>query len=311
MFDWNDLRIFLTIARTGSALAAARELNLNQTTVTRRIDTLEHALGNSLFLRGARGSNLTEYGEAILPHAEAVERAALLLDSAANRLHRDQGGEIRITAPEAIMTLFVGPLTLRFRESHPGVRFDYISAENRLDMAKGDADVAFRAGGVLDGDTLVCQALPDIHWTVYVSGSLAQRRGMPKGVDAMAGFPIVSYSGSITTMQHLRLFMAKVQPCDIVGSSNNVPNMLGMIRAGVGIGILPCVVGDMQPDLSRCFPPPEGLSTPWWLVASREANELKRVREFMAFAADQMRRMRGALTGTLDQSGARALIQTL
>lgn len=311
MFDWNDLRIFLAIARHGSALAAARELNLNQTTVTRRVGALEHALGASLFLRGARGSILTERGEALLPQAEAVERAALALDGEAGRMQRDTGGEIRITAPEALMALFVGPLSLRFRESHPDIRFDYVSAETRLDLAKGDADIAFRAGGVLEGDTLVCQALPDIHWTVYASGPLAQRRGTPKGVDAMAGFPIVSYSGSITTMQHLRLFMAKVQPCDIVGSSNNVPNMLGMIRAGLGIGVLPCVLGDMQPDLSRCFAPPEGLSTPWWLVASREANELKRVREFMAFSADQMRRMRGALTGTLDQAAARALIQTL
>jgi DNA-binding transcriptional LysR family regulator len=85
MYDWNDLRIFLAIARSGSALAAGRELNLNQTTVTRRIDALEHALGAGLFVRGARGSGLTEQGRALMPHAEAVERAALELDHMAGR----------------------------------------------------------------------------------------------------------------------------------------------------------------------------------------------------------------------------------
>jgi DNA-binding transcriptional LysR family regulator len=311
MYDWNDLRIFLAVARSGSALAAARELNLNQTTVTRRMDALEHALGTHLFLRGARGSALTEHGQALVPRAEAVEAAALMVDGEASRLRRDLSGEIRVTAPEAIMMLFVGPLTLRFRESHPGVRFDYISAEHRLDIAKGDADIAFRAGGVLEGDTLVCQALPDIAWTAYAAEGLARRRGVPCGWGEMTGYPIVGYAGSITTMQHLRQFHSKVRPEDLVGSSNNVPNMTGMIRAGVGFGILPCIVGDMQRDLVRCFPPPEGLSTPWWLVASREANELKRVREFMSFAADQLRRMRGALSGELDQAAARARLEGL
>lgn len=311
MFDWNDLRIFLAIARSGSALSAARELGLNQTTVTRRIDVLEHALGTSLFVRGARGSQLTEHGQALLPRAEAVEAAALRVDNEASRLRRDLSGEIRVTAPEAIMQLFVGPLTLRFRELHPEVRFDYISAEHRLDIAKGEADIAFRAGGVLEGDTLVCQALPDIAWTAYGSESFARRRGLPTAVTALAGFPTVGYAGSITTMQHLKAFMCHVRPEDLAGSSNNVPNMTGMIRAGVGIGVLPCMVGDMQPDLLRCFPSPAGLSTPWWIVSSREASELRRVREFMSFAADQVRQLRGALSGSLDQATARAMLETL
>jgi DNA-binding transcriptional LysR family regulator len=311
MYDWNDLRIFLAIARTGSALAAARELGLNQTTVTRRIDALEHALGTPLFLRGARGSELTEQGEAIRPHAEAVERAALAVDGAAGRLRRDTGGAIRVTAPEAIMTLFVGPLTLRFREQYANVRFDYVSAENRLDLAQGDADVAFRAGGVLEGDTLVCQALPDIHWTAYCSAAFANRRGKPGDVSAMTGHSAIAYAGAIAAMPHLRTFMGLVRPEDVVGTSNSVPNMLGMIRASVGIGLLPCVVGDMQKDLLRCFPPPADMLTPWWIMASREANELSRVRDFMSFSADQLRRLRGALTGALEQDAARVLLETL
>ena len=311
MFDWNDLRIFLAIARHGSALAAARALNLNQTTVTRRVGALELALGASLFLRGPRGSILTERGEALLPQAEAVERAALALDGDAGRMQRDTGGEIRITAPEALMALFVGPLSLRFRERNPDIRFDYVSAETRLDLAKGDADIAFRAGGVLEGDTLVCQALPDNNWTAYCSTAYASRHGKPFGMEGMAGHKIIAFAGPIAAMPHLRHFMTQVQTCDLVGTSNNVPNMAGMIRAGIGISILPCVVGDMQKDLTRCFAPPAGLWTPWWIVASREANELRRVRDFMSFAADQLRPLRGALNGTLDQDAARALLETL
>lgn len=311
MYDWNDIRIYLAIARTGSALAAARALRLNQTTVTRRIDALEHALGAALFTRGARGSDMTELGLALRPHAEVMEHAALALEGEAGRLHRDQGGEIRVTGPEAIMAVVVGKLTSRFRCLHPGVRFDYVSAEHRLDLSLGEADVAFRAGGVLEGDTLVCQALPDIAWAVYGAASYASRRGLPQDIAGLRDHAIIAYAGPITQMPHLQAFKPLIQGCDLVGSSNNVPTMTGMIRAGLGLGLLPCLVGDMQADLVRCFVPPETLWTPWWIVASREANNLQRVRDFMAFSADHLRPLRAALSGRLDQGASRAMLESL
>ena len=311
MYDWNDIRIFLAIARTGSALAAARELQLNQTTVTRRIDALEHTLGATLFTRGARGSDLTELGKALMPHAQVMEHAALALDGEAGRLHRDQGGEIRVTAPEVIMSAFVGKLTSRFRVSHPNVRFAYLSAEHRLDLSLGEADVAFRAGGVLEGDTLVCQSLPEISWAIYASSAYAKCRELPCEISVLKGHAIIAYAGPIAQMPHLKSFTSQVRECDVVGSSNNVPNMAGMIRAGLGLGLLPCFVGDVKSDLIRCLVPSEGLVTPWWIVASREAANLRRVRDFMAFSADQLRPLRGALGGKLDQAATRAMIEGL
>lgn len=308
MYDWNDLRIFLAVARSGSALAAAKELNLNQTTVTRRIDALEHGLGTSLFVRGARGSELTGHGQAILPLAEAVEQAALALDGAAKRIKRDLGGEIRITAAEAIMAAFMGPLTLHYRRLHPDVRFDYLSAEQRLDLVKGEADVAFRAGGLLEGDTLISVALPDIHWTAYCSHDFAARNPLPTGLDDMAGHPAIAFAGTIAAMPHLKAFMAAVPVCDRVGTSNNVPNMAGMVRAGLGIGLLPCLVGDVQPEMRRCYAPPPMMNTPWWIVVAPEAWALPRVRDFVAYASLTLRRLRPALMGEIDQAAARAMI---
>ena len=308
MYDWNDLRIFLAIARSGSALAAARELNLNQTTVTRRIDVLEHALGSCLFRRGARGSDLTEQGQALLPHAEAVERAALVLDGEAGRMHRDLGGEIRITAPEGIMAVFVGPLTLAYRKRHPDIRFDYLSAEHRLDLTKGEADVAFRAGDVLEGDTLIRQALPDFAWTAFCSATYAARHGLPAGIEDLAGYPTIGFAGPMTSMAHVKYYMGQVRACDLVGTSNNVPNMTGMIRAGLGIGILPCCIGDTQPDVVRCFPPPVPLTTRWWVVAAPEAWALPRVQGFVRYAVEALRHLRPALAGEVDQATAQAMI---
>ncbi len=308
MFDWNDLRIFLAIAHSGSALAAAKELNLNQTTVTRRMDALEHALGVGLFFRDARGSHLTPEAEVLLTHARQVEAAVLRVDGEAGRLKRNISGVIRITAPEVIMAMFVGPLTLRFRRQHPEVRFDYISAEHRLDLAKGEADIAFRAGGVLEGDTLISIGLPDVYWAAYCSHGYAATHAAPNGLAQMAGQRVIGYGPGISQMSVSKIFMAQIDAADIVGTSNSVPNMAGMIKAGLGIGILPCLSGDLFPELQRCFAPLPEMSTAWWIVAAPEAHNLAPVRRFMGFAAEALRSLRPLLQGELDHKAAVAVM---
>jgi DNA-binding transcriptional LysR family regulator len=214
-----------------------------------------------------------------------------------------------VTAPEAIMAIFIGPLTLRYRRLHPDVRFDYLSAEQRLDMIKGEADVAFRAGGVLEGDSLIGTALPDIFWTAYCATSFAAHQALPAGLDSMAGHPCIGFAGPIAQMPHIKAFTQVLQGCDVVGTSNSVPNMAGMIRAGLGIGLLPCIVGDLQPDLQRCFAPPAKMTTPWWVLVAPEAWALPRVRSFVAYAAEALRRLRPVLAGEYDQATSKAMLQ--
>jgi DNA-binding transcriptional LysR family regulator len=297
MLDWNDLRIFLAVVRGGSALAAARELNLNQTTVSRRIEVLEHALGATLFVRTSRGSIPSADASQLLPYAEAVETAVQKLEGEAGRKRRTLSGEIRVTAPEVLMAQFVSPVTLRFREKHPEIRFDYISAEHRLDLSKGEADVAFRASGGVDNDTLFRVPLPDVAWSVYGSQAYRNIHGLPQTPGELGAHRIVTYTGPIARLPVSDYMMTHIAPGNIVATSNSVPNMAGTLRAGHGVGLLPCVLGDQFDGLLRCFDPPEGLISRWWIVTSAEAHQLPRVRSFMAFAAEAIRAERALLSG--------------
>ncbi len=209
------------------------------------------------------------------------------------------------------MSIFVGPLTLRYRRLNPGIRFDYLSAEQRVDLIRGEADVAFRAGGVLEGDTLIRVALPDISWTAYCAAGYGAGSGMPADLAGLTCHPCIGYAGPIGQIPQIRGFMQALHGCDVVGTSNSVPNMTGMIRAGVGIGLLPCMVGDMQPDLRRCFSPPAAMKTPWWIVVGPEAWALPRVRGFVGYAAETLRQLRPALGGEIDQHAAREMLQDL
>jgi DNA-binding transcriptional LysR family regulator len=292
MFDWNDLRIFLAVAREGSTLAASRVLGVNQTTVSRRVQALEHGLGLALFDRDTRGHALTPQGAALVVRAEAVEAAASELALEAERLTRDLTGVIRVTAPDAIMTYIVSPIITAYRLQHPEVRFEYLSAEHRLNLERGEADVAFRASERLDGDRLVAQRLPDITWTVYCSEDYAAVHGMPESLDDMDAHSVVAYGG-VPAMQPFSIrFMTHVRGDQVVATCNTIPNMAGVLRSGMGVGLLAVFDGDATPGLVQCFPPPPEMDSPWWLVAAPEAYQQLRVRSFMAFAAARIRQTR-------------------
>ena len=295
MYEWSDLRTFLAVAREGSTLAASRLLGMNQTTVSRRVEALEHALELALFTRTTRGFALTPQGQALLAKIEAVEVAALDVEVEATRLTRDLSGSIRVTAPEALMTHTISPIMLGYRTLHPEVRFENLSAEHRVSLEKGEADIAFRAAnGELGGDTLISVRLPNIMWGVYCSEDYVARNGEPKSMNDLKDHAIVAYSGLVATLHFSRAFMSFVPDTQVATTSNSTLNMAGAVRAGLGVGLLPLLVGNATPGLVLCFPPPVETDSQWWLVASPDAYRQPRVRSFMAFAADRIRQDKSA-----------------
>jgi DNA-binding transcriptional LysR family regulator len=293
MYEWSDLRIFLAVAREGSTLAASRVLNCNQTTVSRRIEALEHALGLVLFARTTRGYALTPQGQALLGKVEAVEAATADVEVEATRQTRDLSGLIRVTAAEAIMTHVVSPIILAYRALHPEVRFDSLAAEHRVSLEKGEADVAFRAtGGDLTGDTLIAIGLPKVTWGVYCSDAYAARNGTPGSMEDVKDHAVLAYSGLVATLPFSIFFMTFAKGEQVATTCNSIPNMAGAIRAGLGVGLLPLMIGLKTPEIVLCFPPPVETDSPWWLVASPDAYRQPRVRSFMAFAVERIRQDR-------------------
>ena len=290
MYEWSDLRIFLAVAREGSTLAASRMLNMNQTTVSRRIEALEHALGLALFTRTTRGFAPTPQGQALMTRIVAVEIAATNVETEATRLTRDLTGSIRVTSAEAILTHAVSPIMLAYRALHLEVRFESLAAEHRMNLEKGEADIAFRAtNGALTGDTLISHRLPDIKWGVYCSDGYVGANGKPSAMDDLKEHAIVAYNGLAATLHFSIWFMSFVRGEQVATTCNSIPNMSGALRAGLGVGLLPVMVGMTTPGLILCFPPPVKTDSTWWIVASPDAYQQSRVRSFMSFAGERIR----------------------
>ena len=283
MFDRNDIRIFLAVASEGSTLAASKKLNINQTTVGRRIQALETMLGLTLFERDTRGYSLTFQGSALIDVAKKMEAAAENVLARAIHLGRAADGRIRVTAAHSSMAHWVLPLVSEFRKQSPNIHFETNASEQYVSLENGEADVAIRAADKITGDTLIVKKLPSVRWGVYCSKIYLAANGMPRSLDDLIKHPVLSYPDAmIEGVKLLKLLDQHVDKTKIVSTVDSVVTMAASLLSEKAVGVLPCVEGDQLPDLVMCFTT-EDLTSGLWLVASREAYQEPPVRKFMKF----------------------------
>jgi len=290
MLDWNDIRIFLAVAGEGSTLAASRKLNINQTTVGRRIHTLETALGLTLFERDTSGYALTSQGSALIEVAENMANAAENILTRASHLARATDGKIRVTAAHASMAHWVLPLISEFRKHNPDIQFETNAAEHYVSLENGEADIAIRAADEIEGETLIVKKLPPVQWGIYCSKSYLAANGLPRTIDDLIDHPILSYpEAMIEGVKLMKWLDQYVDRTKVVSTVDSVVTMSASLRTEDAVGVLPCVEGDQLPDLIMCFTTKD-LTSGLWLVTSRESYQEPRVRKFMKFIGENFPR---------------------
>lgn len=282
MFDWNDLKAFLAVARGGSTLAAARSLGVNQTTVARRIEGLEAALALKLFERGQSGSRLTEAGRDLLEEAERVERAAERFASRAAGHRRGLAGAIRVTATEILANLMLMPGILEFRQKHPEVQVDLIVTDRPLDLEAGEADVAIRSGQALATSDLVARKLTDHDFALYCSRDYAARRGVPT-LETLKDHDLIGGELEMADGPGMAWMFRHAGGKAPVTRSNTLNNLLHAIRAGLGVGPMVCQAADTDRTLMRCSDFIEEARGSSWIVTRRDLKDTPRVRAFIDF----------------------------
>lgn len=294
MFDWDDLRYLLAVARHGSTIAAGKALKLSQSTVHRRLDELERRIGRKLVTRHTTGYRLTEFGEALRPYAERVEAAVLDLEARVSDAEREQSGAIRVTCPEPIVQRMT-PLIERFHAKHPKLRVEFVMSDRYLDLSKGEADVAFRSGDT--DDELVGRKIADSIWAIYASRSYIERHGKPERVEDLPQHPLVSLDESMRGHRVVTWLKDKVPDGKIVARNNSVLGLMYAVKSGVGIGPLPTPIADADSDLVRILGPIPELSRSWRLLAHPDVRRTPRVAAFFDFIVGEKEALKSILAG--------------
>ena len=277
MFDWNDLRHFLAVARSGSTLAASKQLKVSQATVSRRITVFEEAVGVELFARSPAGYALTQRGAAILPLAEAVEAAVGAVTDTIAAESRRLSGEVRLTTVESAANAWVIPALKQLHASHPDIAVEIVTSDSNLDLARGEADVAIRFGARPTQETLIARHLTDLEECIYATRELAVELGRPVDYADLARYPLVGNSGSRIGFGN-EWIVANVPGARIVQRANTLSAIISSVRAGMGAAILPSLIGDDIKGLVRLTPPIPELSTACWLVTTDAARRQPHIR---------------------------------
>ncbi len=297
MFDWNDLKHFLAVARHGSTLAAGRALGLSQSTVHRRLAELEKRLGRPLVKRHPTGYRLTEPGEQLRPLAEAVESAVTALERGLAASEKDVAGTVRVTCPEPLVTrLTKSPLLQIFHARHPGVRVEFVMSDRYLDLAKGEADIAIRAGEMPDS-ALVGRKISDSPWALYASHAYVERHGKPEGLRDLNKHMMIGFDGPLAG-HRAALWLAEIAPdTTIAARSTSIPGLVYAVRSGLGLAPLPVALGSSEADLILVLGPIGELATSWYLLTHPDLRNTPRVRVFFDFVASHLDLVRPILLG--------------
>lgn len=293
--DWDDLRVFLAVAREGSTIAAGRALKINQSTVNRRLTELERACSVRLVERHPTGYRLTELGRDMVPYAQRVEAAVESLEQKLDELKRHAVGVVRVTCPEPLVYLIRHSGVLdRFNALHPGVTVQFVMSDQYLDLTKGEADIALRSGDTDDG-VLVGRKIADSVWAVYASREYIARSGRPERIEDLEKHPLVGFDESMTKHRVAR-WLAQIAPhANIVARNTSVLGLLYAVKAGVGVAPLPTALGEADDQLVRVLGPIPELSRIWRVLAHPDARHTPRVAAFFDFICNETETLKSIL----------------
>jgi DNA-binding transcriptional LysR family regulator len=274
---WDDVRIFLKVAQTGSLSGAGRELGLNHSTVYRRLLQLEEQLGVRLFDRDQGSYTLTVAGQEGLQRALEAEQALLGFARAVEGRDEVPEGPVRLTAPEALLPV-LSPLLASFHDAYPRIDLHVAFGDRFLDLSRNEADVALRPIP-RPREGLVGRRLAAIAWTVYAPA---------QSLDAEA-LPWAAYGEELDSLDAVRWWKARYADDPVLLSVNSVPAMATVLRTAGCRGMLPCFTGDLDPALRRLSDPIEEAASALWLLVHPDLRRTARVRALLDHLWDGLR----------------------
>lgn len=294
--DWNELKLVLAVARTGSLTAAAPTLRLDHSTVYRRLRAMEERLGSKLFDRTPGGGyRQTSAGERVAAAAERIEAEAHALErDIAGRDHR-LTGRLRVTSSETLAYRLLTSEIARFRERHPCISVELVVDNRVLSLSRREADVALRPTRPPDGD-LWGRKLSKVGWAIYGAAHLA----VDGSDDPFGGLPVIGWGEGTNNLRAATWIAETIAPERVTYRSSSLVNQLVAVRAGMGAALMPCYLGDAEVGLRRLGRPVAEVGGELWIVTHADLRTTARVRAFLEIVGDGLVAQNDVIEGVRD-----------
>lgn len=289
--DWDRLRVFHAVAEAGSITHAGETLHLSQSAVSRQIQSLEQAMGATLFHRHPRGLLLTSEGEILY---EATQEITAQLNASTVRLRDNREGvhgPLRVTTTLGFGVKWLIPRLPKLLEQHPGLSIDLILTEAVLDLPMREADVAIRMRAPTQAD-VIARKLWSMRMGFYASKTYLAAKGRPQEIGDLAEHNLVTYSDKgpqpfYETDWWIREAKSAMPPRPRVTATSQFA-VLEAVRNDVGIGIMPAYLAETSDVIEHVLPDHEGPEIEPHLVYARELKTSKRVAVFRKFVLSEL-----------------------
>ena len=280
--NWDDVRVFLAIARAGQMLAAARRLGMDHATVGRHLTALEASLGTRLVDRRTKGCMLTQAGERLLIVAERVESELLYAQSELVYHGLSVSGTVTLNVPESLSFYFLSAELDGLLKRYPDLSLKLISSQHKLSLSKREADIAITTERPVEG-RLTIRKLLDFKSKLFAAKKFIEAAGAPPRRRDLSDIVLVTTSRDAKRGALLGTVADDLS--DIARRNLECSSLMGQVKAikdGVGVGILPRFIARQEPDLVPIVDEVE-FDDSFWIVTHLDVRKIRRINEVHRF----------------------------
>jgi DNA-binding transcriptional LysR family regulator len=278
MFDWENLRHFLAVARTGTLSGAARALRVDHATVSRRLAALEAELQTTLVERLPRSCRLTATGIQVFEQSQAMETAAFAIERHTRAVQTPLHGKVTLSAPPVLATHFLAGRLRDFRATFPGIQLSVIAEPRQVSLSRRESDVALRLVRPKE-PSYVIRKIGHMPFALYAS------HDYPHVTDP-AAWAFIAYDEQFSDMPLQRWLLEIAGKRPVNGELSDISSHLMAARAGAGIAGLPCFLGDEDTSLVKLDHEGSVFSLDIWLVTHRDLKRSETIRAVMNYLGD-------------------------
>lgn len=291
--DWDRIRIFYTVAESGSFTKAGDVLGLSQSAVSRQIGALERELRAPLFHRHTRGLILTEQGELLWRAAREMTQRLERTRSQLSETREHPSGELKVTATRGLGGHWLTPRLSEFMDLYPDIRVELILTDEELDLSMREADIAIRLRQPTQPD-LIQRKLFTVHFHVYGSPEYLRNHGTPASIADLDDHRIIIFGQPAPNYLRDINWLATVgrpdgSPRQPFMHINNVHGLKRAVENGMGIAIIPDYLTDSANTLVRLLPDADLPAFDTYFVYPAEIRDSARVKVFRDFLLSKAR----------------------
>jgi DNA-binding transcriptional LysR family regulator len=277
IYNWDDLKVFIEISKTLNLSKAAKQLEIDQTTVYRRIMRFERKTGRKLLKKTGQGYVLTVWGEALARKSMGLEDEIKKIDMLLEDNLSDIFGSVNITTTNVIANVVLPPMLFKFHKKYPQLKLEITVAEEFFDMYKREADIAIRSSEIIEPHEHAVKVGKGT-WAMYATKKYLKGKPKINSPKFYSDNYFILGSEKIAHIKSTKWLRTKIDEENISLKASSMESIYSGVRAGLGIALLPSVYKTMDPSLIELSKPDPKFSSPIWLITQKELVESEKIK---------------------------------